>query len=74
MRKISDFLSKPLISITNATYEGTIIGFLCEKKLKAVEYLVVLVENDVLDEKKYVALKSVKNATEIPSPCSIIYA
>ncbi|MEG1613734.1 MAG: PRC-barrel domain-containing protein, partial [Clostridia bacterium] len=63
MRKISEFLSKPLISLSNASYEGTIIGVLCENKLKAIEFLVVLIESDTLDEKKYVALKNIKNTT-----------
>lgn len=64
MRKISDFLSKPLISLNNATFEGTIIGFLCGKKLKTIEYLCILIENNTLDEIKYVSIKRIKNANE----------
>ncbi len=64
MRKISDFLSKPLISLANASFEGTIIGVLCDKRLRNIEFLVILVENEVLDEQKYVAIRYVKNTTE----------
>lgn len=64
MRKISDFLSKPLISLANASFEGTIIGVLCDKRLRNIEFLVILVENEVLDERKYVAVRYVKNTTE----------
>lgn len=64
MRKVSDLLSKPLISTGNATFEGVISGFLCDKRLKAVEYLNILVENEALDERKYVALRYVKNIAD----------
>lgn len=64
MRKISDFLSKPLISLNNASFEGTIIGFLCGKKLKTIEYLCILIENNTSDEIKYVSIKRIKNANE----------
>lgn len=64
MRKLSDFLSKPLISLANASFEGTIIGVLCDRKLKSIEYLVILLENEVLDERKYVSVRYVKNTTE----------
>lgn len=64
MRKISDFISKPLISLAAANCEGTIIGFLCGKKLKSVDYFTVLSEGDGNDEIRLVATRYIKGVTD----------
>lgn len=50
MYKLSEILSKPILSLFNGKVEGTIKTAIFDKKLQKIKYLIVFNENEQIDE------------------------
>ena len=51
MKKVTDFLSKPVLSLYESTTEGIVKDLIFDKNFKKLKYIVLFTDNDLEDEK-----------------------